>query len=51
MESKAASRRQDAEDIAVGRRTAAEVQRDNAWFIPNPAETVILNEYAACAAL
>lgn len=51
VESKAASRRQDAEDIAAGRRTAEEVQRENAWFVPNPAETTILNEYAACAAL
>ena len=51
VESKAASRRQDAEDIAAGRRTPAEVQQENGWFVPNPAETIILNEYAACAAL
>ena len=51
VESKAARRRQDAEDVAAGRRTAAEVQRENAWFVPDPAETIILNEYAACAAL
>ena len=51
VEVKAASRRQDAEDIAAGRRTPEEVQRENAWFVPDPARTTILNEYEACAAL
>ena len=49
---KAARRRRDQADVASGRRTAAEVWRENSgWVVADPAALVFLNEYAACEAL
>ena len=47
---RAALRRRDADDIAAGRRTPAEVNRDNAW-IPNSQDWVIRNLSQATRAL
>lgn len=47
VEAKAASRRQDAGDLVIGRRTPTEVQRENAWLVSDPARTFIFNESAA----
>ena len=46
-----ALRQRDWDDIASGRRTPEEVQRENSWLIPNVAEAKILNLYEACALL
>lgn len=46
----AALRRRDAADITAGRRTPAQVNRDNAW-IPNPRDWVIRNLAQATRAL
>ena len=43
-------RRRDSDDIAAGRRTPAEVNRDNAW-IPNPQDWEIRNLSQATRAL
>ena len=44
VEEKAASRRQDQEDVAAGRRTAEEVQRANAyWVLGDPKDATITN--------
>lgn len=51
VEWKAAQRRQDLADIAAQLRTPEEIQHQNAWLIPDPARTTILNEYDACEAL
>jgi hypothetical protein len=48
---KAEQRRKDAEDIAKGRRTPEEVQRENSWLIPHPQTSVTLNLIESCEAL
>ena len=48
---KAEQRRKDAEDIATGRRTPEEVQRENSWLIPHPEKSVTLNLIESCEAL
>jgi hypothetical protein len=48
---KAEQRRKDAEDIAKGRRTPEEVQRENSWLIPHPQASVALNLIESCEAL
>ena len=44
-------RKRDMEDIASGRRTPEEVERDNSWLIPYPEECVPLNMIEACEKL
>ena len=48
---KSEQRRKDAEDIATGRRTPKEVQRENSWLIPHPEKSVTLNLIESCEAL
>ena len=50
---KSAQRRRDRQDIAAGRRTAEEVQAENAWLIPGDAahQPIILPLSPACEAL
>jgi hypothetical protein len=48
---KCAQRRQDRLDIASGRRTPEEVQRDNWWMLPDPREFVTTNLREACERL
>ena len=48
---KAEQRHKDAEDIAKGRRTPEEVQRENSWLIPHPQTSVTLNLIESCEAL
>jgi hypothetical protein len=40
---KSAQRRQDQLDIASGKRTAEEVQRENSWLIRDPRQFVTTN--------
>ena len=40
---KCAQRRQDQEDIAAGRRTPEQVQRENSWLIRDPRQFVTAN--------
>ena len=44
-------RKRDMQDIATGRRTPEEVQRDNSWLIPYPEPTRTLNLIEACEKL
>jgi hypothetical protein len=48
---KSAQRRQDQEDIAAGRRTPEQVERDNWWMLPDPKEFVTTNLREACERL
>jgi hypothetical protein len=48
---KCAQRRQDQEDIAAGRRTPEEVERNNWWMLPDPKEFVTTNLREACERL
>lgn len=48
---KCAQRAQDMADIASGRRTPEEVQRDNSWLIRDPRQFVITNMREACERL
>jgi hypothetical protein len=48
---KCAQRRKDHEDIAAGRRTPEQVQRDNCWLIPQPEKLKILNLVESCERL
>lgn len=48
---KAAQRERDREDVAAGRRSPEEVQRENSWLIPHPEDAVILNEFESYEAL
>jgi hypothetical protein len=48
---KTEQRKCDMEDIASGRRTPEEIERDNSRLIPHPEECVPLNMIEACEKL
>ena len=46
-----ALRQRDWDDIASGRRTPEEVQRENSWLIPPGTKVEVLNLWESCALL